>query len=142
MPGYLAYCGSRCDLCPRYEATIVDDLDRLADLAELWYRCGWRDEILPPEEMKCTGCYSTKWCRYDISTCANACGVANCGDCEVYDSCATLKDMFDRNYAYMLHCKTVCSPEEFEMLRKTCFNKKANLTAIRPKTKKKSESHE
>ncbi len=129
----MAYCGSRCDLCPRYEATIAGDINRLTELADLWYRCGWRDEILSPKDMKCGGCYPEIWCRYEIPTCAAAHNVENCGLCEEYETCVTLKDMFTRNTDYRNHCEATCSREEFEMLKNTCFSKQANLSAERSK---------
>jgi hypothetical protein len=136
MSKYLAYCGSRCDICPRYEATIADDMNRLTELAELWFRCGWRDQILPPEEMKCNGCHPPIWCRYEIPNCAALHEVKNCGVCNEYESCATLQDMFTRNAAYKDQCEAVCSPEEFEMLKKTCFSKRTNLELARSEIQK------
>ena len=131
MSEYLAYCGSRCDLCPRYQATMAGDEGRLAELAELWYRCGWRDEILPGEEMTCTGCHPAMWCRYNIPACAVAHQVPHCGACENYQFCETVQDMFARNAAYKDQCEAVCSAAEFEMLCTICFSKKENLDAAR-----------
>jgi hypothetical protein len=128
---FLAYCGSRCDLCPRYQATLKGDIGRLAELAELWHRCGWRDRILPAEEMMCHGCVETIWCRYEIPACAAGKGADNCGVCEDYTSCERLKEMFKRNHAYAEKCKTLCSDDEYELLRLTCFDKKANLDRAR-----------
>lgn len=131
MDEILAYCGSRCDLCPRYQATISGDGKRLAELAELWHRCGWRDCVLPAEEMVCYGCVKTTWCRYDIPSCASGKGVANCGVCKQHSSCKRLEEMFSRNHLYAEKCKSVCSKEECRMLRQTCFNKKKNLDKAR-----------
>lgn len=129
MSKYLAYCGSRCDACPRYKATLSNDLPRLIELAELWHRCGWRDEILPPESMRCSGCHSGMWCRYEIPACALAHNAPHCGECKEYRKCPRLQDMLVRNAAYKMHCESVCSPEELGMLKATCFDKKANLEA-------------
>ncbi len=131
MDEILACCDSRCDICPRYQATINGDKKRLAELAELWHRCGWRERVLPAEEMVCYGCVKTTWCRYDILSCASGKKVANCGVCKQYSSCKRLEEMFSRNHLYAEKCKSVCSKEEYEMLQQTCFSKKKNLDKAR-----------
>jgi hypothetical protein len=133
MNYYLAYCGSRCDLCPRYQATLNGDQDQLSVLAELWYRCGWRDRVLSPDEMSCNGCSKTIWCRYGIPGCAAKKGGPNCGVCKSYPSCKRLKEMLVSNHYYDENCKLKCSEEEYEMLRKVCFNKTENLDNARKK---------
>ena len=60
----LACCGDDCNYCPRYVGTINNNENELKKAAEIWYKVGWRDNILLPDEMECFGCSSVKWCRY------------------------------------------------------------------------------
>lgn len=46
----LSVCGDDCAVCPRYLARTEDEL---RETAVFWYKAGWRDRVLPPEEMRC-----------------------------------------------------------------------------------------
>lgn len=52
----LAFCGNDCTVCPRYTATLSGDVLRLKAVAKLWNQLGWRDTIVPQEEIMCYGC--------------------------------------------------------------------------------------
>ena len=124
--GRLAFCGDDCNLCPRYTATQSGDLKQLHMLAEVWYRVGWRDAIMLPEEMVCHVCSTQNLCRHGIRECASETGVENCGQCRNYP-CDRLSAAFERMREYESRCKEVCSTEVFENLRKECFSRKENL---------------
>ena len=57
----ITLCGDNCCKCPRYLAKTNGELEKVA---ELWFRIGWRDRIVPIEEIRCTGCTSHKQCTY------------------------------------------------------------------------------
>lgn len=48
----ITLCGDNCIECPRYNAHSEEEL---RNVAELWYRMGWRDHIVSNEEIKCEG---------------------------------------------------------------------------------------
>ncbi|MGQ9779771.1 MAG: hypothetical protein ACUVRM_07840 [Bacillota bacterium] len=68
----LAFYGNMSEHCPRYIDNHQNDMEKLNKIAELWLRVGWRDRLLPPEELACHGCDTAKWCRYGIRECALA----------------------------------------------------------------------
>ena len=81
----LSYCGDDCNLCPRYIAAQSNSIEKLKEVAALWKKAGWRESIVPPEEMACNGCRTVKWCRYDdIRKCAKEKRIDNCGLCRDY----------------------------------------------------------
>lgn len=45
----ITLCGDNCLECPRYLAQTEEELRQVA---ELWYRVGWRDSIVPAAEMR------------------------------------------------------------------------------------------
>jgi hypothetical protein len=47
------FCGDDCDACPRYIATQSNDMEQLKKLAVLWHKVGYRNKIVPPEELAC-----------------------------------------------------------------------------------------
>jgi hypothetical protein len=87
--------------------------------------------------MACHGCVKTTWCRYAIPGCAARKGVSNCGICKSYSSCKRLNEMFVRNQSFDVNCRSKCSEEEYEMLRRVCFDKKENLDNARIRNHKK-----
>ena len=61
MEERITLCGDNCIECPRYNAHSEAEL---RNVAELWYRVGWRDMVVSNEEITCTGCSSHKDCTY------------------------------------------------------------------------------
>ena len=126
----LAYCGDDCNLCPRYIATQSDSVEKLKEVAALWKKAGWRENILPPEEMVCDGCRTVKWCRYDdIRKCANEKGIDNCGKCRNYP-CEKMEKLFTQTASYAKLCKKNCLEQEYELLHKAFFSKKQKLYKV------------
>jgi len=126
----LALCGDDCNACPRYIATRSGSLERLEEVATVWKRVGWRDAILPPEEMICHGCAPAKWCRYDdIRKCGQEKGVGNCGMCRNYP-CEKIKKVFEQSESYARVCKEHCSKKDHECFLKAFFSKKENLDRV------------
>ncbi|MBN2031071.1 DUF3795 domain-containing protein [bacterium] len=90
----IGFCGDQCSLCPRYTTTISKDKDKLMEVAALWIRAGWRDEVVAPDQMECHGCASVKWCRYEnIRTCARDRGIKNYGQYQEYP-CSEILQVF------------------------------------------------
>ena len=71
----ITLCGDNCCKCPRYPAKTNGELEKVA---ELWFRIGWRDRIVPIEEIRCTGCTSHKQC-----TCTGCTSHKQCTYCLV-----------------------------------------------------------
>jgi hypothetical protein len=127
----LAYCGNDCNLCPRYIVTQGNSTEKLKEVATLWKKAGWRESIVPPEEMACNGCRTVKWCRYDdIRKCAKEKRIDNCGLCRDYP-CKKIEKVFKQTASYAKLCKKNCSKQEFELLHKAFFSKKQKLDKVR-----------
>lgn len=127
----LAFCGDDCNLCPRYIATQSGDVEQLKEAASMWKKAGWRDGIVPPEEMVCYGCILVKWCRYnDIRKCAEDKGIDNCGKCDDYP-CKKMEKVFEQSESYAKQCKNSFSREDYERLDKAFFSKRQNLDKVR-----------
>ncbi|MBN1532353.1 MAG: DUF3795 domain-containing protein [Spirochaetes bacterium] len=122
----LAACGNRCDLCPRYIATRHGAAAELRRVAELWRDMGWRDSVVPPEEISCSGCDGSAFCRYGIRSCAGARGVADCGLCGDYP-CAVILEAFSRTSRYEGICRERCGGGDFAQLKRAFFEKRRNL---------------
>ena len=74
----IGFCGDDCRLCPRYIATMSGSVDKLNEVAAMWERVGWRDNVVSPEEIKCNGCKTVKWCRYnELRECAQGREISN-----------------------------------------------------------------
>ena len=126
----LAFCGDDCNACPRYIATQSGDAERLKEAAAMWKRAGWRDEIVPPEEMVCHGCASVKSCRYDdIRKCAQEKRIDNCGRCNDYP-CKQIEKVFQQTESYAKLCKENCSKKDYECFQKAFFSKREKLDSI------------
>jgi len=81
----IGFCGDNCYSCPRYVATIENDIEKLKEASLMWKRVGWRDSILSTDEIKCGGCKTVTWCRYnEIRECARNKSLNNCGECNQY----------------------------------------------------------
>jgi hypothetical protein len=124
----IGVCGDNCNVCPRYLATQSGDVEHLKKL-QLWHKVGYRDKIVPPEEIICHGCSST-WCDgaylRDLRECISEKGVENCGRCENYP-CEKVLKVFEQTESFAKACKEKCSKEEYECLQKAFFSKKENL---------------
>lgn len=119
----ITLCGDNCIACPRYNAHSETEL---RNVAELWYRVGWRDTVVSNEEIACTGCASRKACTYGLVDCTSRHGVAKCNQCKEFP-CNKIEDMLDRSREYQKKCKEICSQEEYTALEKAFFDKENNL---------------
>lgn len=123
MEEKITLCGDDCASCPRYNAHSPAEL-RAA--AELWHRIGWRDSVVPDDEIACGGCSAQKACTYGLVECTGRHGVETCSRCKEFP-CGTIAEMLERSKAYQKQCKELCSPEEYRTLQKAFFNKEQNL---------------
>ncbi len=123
MKELITLCGDDCMQCPRYNARTEEEL---AKVAELWYRAGWRESVLPPEEMRCDGCSSHRKCTYGLVECTRSHGVERCNQCALFP-CEKLAAMLERSEKHQEHCRQVCTPEEYCVLERSFFNKEENL---------------
>lgn len=119
----ITLCGDDCLKCPRYNAKTEEELLKVA---ELWYRCGWRKEILLPQELKCTGCFAGKECSFGIAPCVAEHKISSCKECYEFP-CAKIKSALESTSKSKHHCKKVCTPEEYKIIEEAFFNKEKNL---------------
>lgn len=127
-------CGDDCSYCPRYTGTVNNDREALTRVAELWFRMGWRDRILLPEEMICYGCISVKNCIFGIKECCSQKHIDNCGYCSDMP-CNRLKGMLDgikenRKKIEALIKEGVVKEEENKALDKAFWLKEERLKRI------------
>lgn len=121
----IAPCGDDCRACPRYIATMNGDEAKLEEVAILWFELGFRDCIVPAEEIRCEGCNPTVQCRHGINRCAAEKKVDNCGLCDDYPCDLVLK-MLEATELYEESCleeHAACFP----MLKEAFFEKKKHL---------------
>ncbi len=123
MNEFITLCGDDCLKCPRYTAKTDEELSAVA---ELWYRIGWRESILPPDEMRCCGCSPEKQCTYGLVECTAAHGVSKCSECADFP-CVKTEELLKRSRAYEQKCVEVCTESELSVLRAAFFNKADNL---------------
>lgn len=119
----ITLCGDNCLECPRYLARSDSELEKVA---ELWFRVGWRDKIVPIDEIKCCGCSSHKQCTYHLVECTKENNVEKCNQCPQFP-CQQIDDMLRRSEEYEKKCREVCTDEEYQMLKSAFFNKDKNL---------------
>ena len=119
----ITLCGDNCLYCPRYIAKTDEELSAVA---ELWYRIGWRKEIISNEEIKCTGCSSHKYCTYQLVECVKSNEVRKCNECFEFP-CNKIKNMLLCSDEYKKKCQKVCTEKEYSLLEKAFFNKEDNL---------------
>lgn len=119
----ITLCGDNCLKCPRYLARTDSELEKVS---ELWYRVGWRDRIVPIEEIRCFGCTSHKQCTYHLVECIKENNVEKCNQCSSFP-CYIIKNMLRRSKEYEKKCREVCTDEEYQMLKLSFFNKEDNL---------------
>ncbi len=121
----LAFCGNDCNKCQRYIAT-RNGTEQLKQVAVLWKRLGYRNDIEYPEKMICYGCPSVTSCGYGIKECALENEVDNCGKCSKYP-CNKTEDMFRRAFTHAGRMKNKCSKEDYEHILSAVNDKKVNL---------------
>jgi len=104
----LACCGLDCGKCEVLQATLKGDREAKARLAasQVWAdaaRKHWGKESLAAEDMTCHGCQSEREplflsCRAcPIRKCCKGRGLANCGKCAEWQTCAKLARHFKEN---------------------------------------------
>lgn len=123
MEDKITLCGDNCSYCPRFIAKTEEELKRVA---ELWYRIGLRDHIVPLVEIACEGCSSHKTCTYHLVECIKEHNVNKCKECSDFP-CDKLNSMLERSREYQEICKQCCSKKEYEALEKAFFHKEENL---------------
>ncbi len=119
----ITLCGDDCRKCPRFLAKTESELLKTA---ELWHRIGWRDTVVPAEEMKCSGCSPQKKCGYGLAECVKSRGIEKCSECPDFP-CEKIEEMLKRSDFYMEKCKSVCDDNEYMSLEKAFFHKRENL---------------
>ena len=122
----IAYCGDDCSFRLSYIGTRKNDKDLLKKMAKILHQIGWREEELPPEEVKCDGCFTRTWCEYGIKQCCEEKKIAHCGHCNDYP-CSKNVTTFEKNEKDIETCKKVLSFEDLEVFKKAYFSKKENL---------------
>lgn len=127
MKERITLCGDDCLKCPRYNAKTDEELSACA---ELWFRVGWRDSVLPGEKMRCGGCAPEKSCTYGMLDCTAKHGVPECNKCGEFP-CEKITSLLERSRQYEKKCEEVCTPEELSALRAAFFNKENNLKKSR-----------
>lgn len=123
----IAACGNNCAACPRYNAPpFTKTEEELRHAAELWMKIGYRDRIVPPEEMTCSGCKPQNWCRYHVVECCAERGIRTCAECAHYP-CPKMEECFAVTASFEPKCREVCTAEEYRQLDEAFFRKKENL---------------
>ncbi len=130
---FISLCGDTCSECPRYVATQHNDIVRVQELAELWHRLGFRQEVVSVEEISCNGCSKTKPCSCNINTCGHVRNLNNCGECAHYP-CAKINEVFAKTDIVNERCRTQCSPEKYAQLQKAFLMKRETLDKINSET--------
>ncbi len=119
----ISLCGDNCLQCPRYQSKTLEEWKTAA---ELWHRVGWRDTVLPPEEMRCEGCSLDKPCGYGLTDCVKSRGISQCGQCGAFP-CEKVQAMLEKSQAGQEMCREVCTAEEYAQLERAFFHKEENL---------------
>ncbi len=127
----LACCGDRCDLCPRYIATLSNSKEKLKEVVILWKRIGWLDKIADVEEIICHGCATFESCEYNVRECCLEQKIENCGKCHSYVECNKIKNALEITQRNAEKFKDIVTKEEYEILHKAFFLKKENLDKVR-----------
>lgn len=135
----LACCGDDCNFCLRYVATLNKDEDKLREIAILWKKIGWRDNIDPPETLICYGCDTfSETCEYNVRECCIEKNNENCGKCEDYP-CDKIENAFRTTRNNAQKYRHILSKENYEIFEKAFFSKKENLDKVNPEFKNKKE---
>lgn len=121
----VAYCGDRCDLCPRYIATIKNDPEELKEVLILMRKVGWVSDNDTAEDMRCTGCHDIQNCEYEVKECCISKNIKSCAECNSYP-CRTIKLAFVLTDENSKKFETLFS-EEFYSIFNECFFQKENI---------------
>ncbi len=119
----ISVCGDNCAVCPRYNAKSEEELHRLA---QLWHRIGWRDRVVEPDEMRCSGCGSGKGCAYQLRECCAENNVERCTQCSCFP-CERIAALLEKSAYNRSRCFEVCSEEEFALLDRAFYQKEKYL---------------
>ena len=130
MQKKISACGNDCAACPRYIATMSGDPGELEMVAELWYRCGWREKVVGIKEIMCKGCNTSSVCRYGIIDCIREKNISNCGLCADYP-CEKINEAFEKSLKYHEIIIENCSNSEVTILQKAFFNKQQRLEDVK-----------
>jgi hypothetical protein len=125
----ISACGNDCTACPRYIATQSGNPEELEMVAELWFRCGWREKVVGIKEIACKGCKSTSVCKYHIIECVSEKKVGNCATCIEYP-CEKINKAFETSDKFERTIEEVCTLSEINKIKKAFFNKRKNLEAM------------
>ena len=123
MEDLIMPCGDNCAACPRHTAQTEDELQKAA---ELWYKLGWSDEIMPLERVKCIGCAGHYLCSYGLKECLQQRGLEKCNQCSEFP-CEKIDAMLQKSNDFRMKCRELCSDSEYAVLHKAFFEKEANL---------------
>jgi hypothetical protein len=125
----ISACGNDCKACPRYIATQSGNPEELEMVAELWYRCGWKEKVVSIKDIACKGCRATSVCRYHIIECVAEKKVINCAMCIEYP-CDKINNAFETSDKFARTIEEVCTASEVYKLKKAFFNKRENLDSL------------
>jgi len=128
----ISICGDVCSECPRYKATMADDISALERVAELWHRTGLRDRVVSPDEIKCTGCTKQKPCVHGVNNCEHLGVKENCGECDFFP-CEKIEMVFKKTDDFNRSCQGKCTPIEYEELYSSFLIKEQVLNEINRK---------
>lgn len=101
MNKFIAYCGLDCEKCEARIATINNDDELRAKVAEKWSKLNGVE--ITKEMINCTGCridgVKTPFCdsMCEIRKCAMGKKYETCGDCENLMSCEKVKMIIGNN---------------------------------------------
>ena len=125
----ISFCGNSCTDCPRYIATQANDNETLNNLAELWFRVGFRDTIVSANDMRCNGCNKDTNCRYRINNCIHRADKNNCGECDFFP-CDKISLAFEKGNIFRMACAAKCTDNEMFVMEKAFFSKHDRLYEI------------
>lgn len=126
----IAFCGNRCDICPRYKATKSGDSEYLSRIAALWHKLGWRDTVVSNKEISCFGCFPDLKCSHNLGDCYMEKQIETCGKCDYY-SCDRIEKVMEKTESYRDKCISMIEKEDLEDILNSFFYKKENLDKIK-----------
>ena len=127
MAEILSACGNDCAACPRYNVSpYTKTAEQLLHTAELWKKIGYRSTVVSNEEISCSGCKPSNWCRYNVIACCREKDIPSCAECHEYP-CGRIQECFKVTESFEPQCRAVCTEEEYRQLEKAFFEKEKNL---------------
>ena len=111
MEKIIAYCGLDCGICPAYVATINDDNDARAKVAEQWGKEFGME--IKPEDVNCDGCLSKDGRK--IGYC-NVCEIRQCGVAKAVENCAHCED-YSCEKITAFHAQAAAAKETLDAVR-------------------------